>query len=206
MPHMYVQFGGKLPGNEEWSCGFRLVNDTNYNINDGDNLLPTLTTIISDFHARPNSLLSPRAKLSFVKCNPILVNGRYAKDTTNEQIVADIGGGQNASLTPANQIAIVVSLTTGVSRGPAHRGRVYLPLPAIQLADDGRMSEGEAGALRASFQTMLTSIAGIGTGYSVAVMSRKAGAPAHRLVTGCQVGRVLDTQRRRRRSLIEAYA
>jgi len=38
------------------------------------------------------------------------------------------------------------------------------------------------------------------------VMSRKAGAPTTRIVTGVDVGRVLDTQRRRRRSLPESYS
>ncbi|HEY9013483.1 MAG TPA: hypothetical protein VIM84_00255, partial [Gemmatimonadales bacterium] len=51
----------------------------------------------------------------------------------------------------------------------------------------------------------LTQMNASSTEFRVGVYSRKSGAPVHRLVTGVHVGRVLDTQRRRRRKLRELY-
>lgn len=203
--HLYVQFGGKLPGAEEWSCGFRLSNVGA--AQDAAVAAPTIQAaiapIISTFHAA--SLASQRALLSFVKVNAIGTDGRYVLQTTNEAVLADIPGGGNPSTTPANQIAVAVSLTTGFSRGPAHRGRFYLPLPAVTVDADGRISAVMAGIYDTAATALLADVNAISASWKMAVFSRKLGSPAVRNVTGIEVGRVLDTQRRRRRSLVEAY-
>jgi predicted peroxiredoxin len=54
--------------------------------------------------------------------------------------------------------------------------------------------------------TLLTSLNAASANWEVAVFSRKQGAAGNRKVTGIEIGRVLDTQRRRRRSLAEGYA
>jgi hypothetical protein len=203
--HMYLQWGGKLPGGEQWSNGLRMINKGSGAIGDETAMLAGAGAALVAFHQRPDSGIHPSAKLSFVKINPIKVDGRYATDGTTEAIYADASGGASAAIVYPNQVALVISLTTGFSRGPAARGRIYLPLPAIATQADGLIGAGGAGLVGTSFDTLRTNLNAVHANWEVGVMSRKKNAPGARKVTGCDVGRVLDTQRRRRRSLGEAY-
>lgn len=203
--HLYVQWGGKLPGAEQWSCGLRMRKETPGAIDNGTGLLVGVSAAIAEFHVRTTSHISAQAKLSFVKVNAIGTDGHYMGDGTNEALFADVGGAWTGASIFPNQIAWAVSLTTGFSRGPAHRGRFYLPLPRVDLDADSRVMESQADELRGSVTTLLNNLNAVNTDYEVAVFSRKMGAAGNRRVTGNQVGRVLDTQRRRRRSLAEDY-
>jgi len=202
--HLYVQWGGGLPGGESWSCGFRMWKSGGSAEADGAACLVPVSAAIAAFHGRAASLIGTQAKLSFVKVNAISTAGTYLGSGTNEATYADDPGGGFPSTHP-NQICLVASTTTGFSRGPAHRGRFYLPLPSITVGSDGRITDANAVQVDGSLATLLTDVNANGTGHVMTVMSRKAGAPGHRAVTGFEVGSVLDTQRRRRRSLVEVY-
>jgi hypothetical protein len=205
-PHLYLQWGGALPGGEIWSNGLRLAPAPNAAAPVFDQaILNGAVAAISAYHARQTTWASPRAILQYVKLNAITVAGKYADNVTHEAVVANIPGGGNVDNTPANQVSLCVSLTTAVSRGPAHRGRFYTPLPCVLPAADGLLGIGDALNAKNSAQTLITALNAITPNVQVAVMSRKAGAPGSRFVTGVQVGRVLDTQRRRRNKLAEAY-
>lgn len=203
--HVYVQFGGKLPGNETWSCGFRMWQAGGSTTNQAASMMPGVAAAIRAFHERPETGTHQNAKLSFVKCNALNVNGRYQIEVTNELPMPDVAGGVTSNYYQANQVALAVSLTTGYSRGAAHRGRFYLPLPGNGPGTDGRISAGAAAAVAGSVDTLIEAVNDAGNGHEMVVMSRKSGAAGHRKVTGCEVGMVFDTQRRRRRSLIENY-
>lgn len=217
--HILVQWGGKLPGNEEWSCGIRMANnftgDNTSTMPDSSDLQSWLdgavATAVKEFHQRPATKIHGAAKLSFVKANIIKSDGHYLDTNTHEHVYPDHGGGGSSPLYP-NQVALVVSLTTAVGRGPAHRGRFYLPLPTLALDGATGLALGAdcaeiAGSAKA-FIEALSDTPGVDTSGAVnaVVMSRKTGAPATHRVTGIEVGRVLDTQRRRRRSLLEDYS
>lgn len=204
--HYYLQWGGKLPGNEQWSCGLRMASVGGGTPINDPGMMPTLVTAVTEYHQRAETNISGAAKLSFVKFNVIGTNGLYVDQSTQETVVADIGGvGTNAIPPYPNQVTWAVSLTTGFSRGPAHRGRYYLPLPTANIETNGTVGAATAGYLSDSTDTFIAALNAVTTNAKVAVFSRKLGAAAHRLVTGNQVGRVLDTQRRRRRSLLENY-
>lgn len=204
--HLYLQWGGKLPGNETWSCGLRMATTSGAVIspNDQNAMITACKTAIQAFHTRVGTGIGPGAKLSFVKLNAISANGAYSIDTTTQQVVADVAGGGVETFHP-NQVAWALTLETGYSRGPAHRGRIYLPLPGISVQADGLVQAADATALKTSAGTLLTALNAAQANYKVAVFSRKNPGATHRLVTGFAVGRALDTQRRRRRSLIENY-
>lgn len=216
--HGYLQWGGVLPGNEIWSCGLRvgaldnaLGGAFDYSGEAVEVLLTHYVTAITAFHQRVLSMISSRAKLDFVKLNKIGVDGHYA-DQGNSHVRflnPKISGGGPATA-PPNQVALALTLTTDVQRGPANKGRIYIPLPTCTVMDDGLITDSEANVIMHSFRTLLEDISdtpGIDSDSSpdVLVMSRKAGAPAARYVTGVRVGRVLDTQRRRRNALKENY-
>jgi hypothetical protein len=218
--HLYLQWGGKLPGGEQWSCGIRIaeqgvhVPGATYVPPESDVddwLNGAVKDAVAAYHTRAITAINPLAKLSFCKLNAIGTDGHYVWPLTHEHVFADLAGGGDAFNTTINQASVAVSLTTGFSRGPAHRGRFYLPMPAVQIGTDGLMVAAFANNIMASSKTFLEAIAdtpGIDAPNSMTpmVMSRKLGAPAHRKITGCQVGRVVDTQRKRRRSLPETYS
>lgn len=56
-----------------------------------------------------------------------------------------------------------------------------------------------------SVDTFVSDLNAVNADFEVAIFSRKLGAAGNRRVTGNLVGRALDTQRRRRRSLPETY-
>jgi len=203
--HLYVQWGGKLPGSEQWSCGLRLINVGGGVANDDTGMLAAVSTAVEDYHTRALTSIGNNALLSFVKVNAIGTDGHYVANTTNEHIAPDATGGATAASPFPNQIALAVSLTTGFSRGPAHRGRFYLPLPYTSPGVDGTIPAGTAGGVHTSTTTFLAALNAVNAAWKVGVMSRKSGAPAARVVTGVEVGRVLDTQRRRRNKLVENY-
>lgn len=204
--HFYLQWGGTLPGAEEWSCGLRLRGAPGVTLNNDPALLTSLAGVVSAYHARATTAISGRAVLTFCKLNLIETDGTYVEDMTYEHVYAGgISGGGNISLTPPNQVANVVSLRTAFARGPAHAGRFYLPLPAITVGTDGLIPTAVRDGVKASSDTFIADLNNAAPNADVAVFSRKAGSPMNRLVTTTKVGRVLDTQRRRRRSMVEAY-
>lgn len=202
--HVYLQWGGKLPGGESWSNGLRFRGPAAAAGADAAAMLVGAAAAVVAYHQRAGSKIGSDAKLSFVKCNGIDAAGHYIGDGTNQALYSDIAGGSAASGQP-NQLACCVSLTTGYSRGPAHRGRIYQPMPAMVVAGTGTWSTADADSVKTSFETFRAALNTVHADWKLAVFSRKAGAPAHREITGCQVGIVPDTQRRRRRKLIEAY-
>lgn len=203
--HAYLQWGGSLPGSEQWSCGMRLawVGSGSPSMTSAD--LTAMETAVQNFHTAGGASISPRAKLTEVKMNLIGTDGRYINPTTNVVYPANIPGGGTDSLTPPNQIAWAVSLLTAVGRGPAHKGRFYVPLPTVPIGTDGEISTSLRDPLKTAATAFLAAVNAVNANWQAAVFSRKSGAAAHRLITTVQVGRVLDTQRRRRRSLAENY-
>jgi hypothetical protein len=217
--HLLLQWGGKLPGNEQWSCSIRLAEQPPHI--PGSNYVPLESDIDSwlngaiknavlSYHTAQASHIDARCKLSFAKLNAVGIDGKYLNPLTHEYVFADVGGGGANYGNFPNQNTVAVSLTTGYSRGPAHRGRFYLPLPTVQIDPNGQIAVGFIQDIEQATKTFLEAVAdvpGIDAPNSMTpvVMSRKSGAPAYRVITGVSVGMVMDTQRRRRKSLAENY-
>lgn len=202
--HYYLQWGGKLPGGDDWSCGLRLAYGSGGFSTISSANVDAICEKVHAFHQSTGAQIGSGALLSFAKLNPIDIHGHYQTDPSHEKVYADLPGGGGTQVYP-NQVAIAVTLVTGLTRGPAHKGRFFLPLPTLGLGTDGLVSAANATTLSTAADGFISNINTVDTNWKVAVFSRKAGAPAHRLVTGCDVGRVLDTQRRRRRKLGEDY-
>jgi hypothetical protein len=213
--HGVLVWGGTLPGGETWSNSLRFAETQEVTppANDAagwdvQEFLDHFTDVIKAHHANGGAMISNRCMLNFVKFNRVDIHGKYIDPTTFVNVFANIAGGVSGNVHP-NQVTIAVTLTTDVTRGPANRGRIYAPMPACAVADTGLISVGDAQNIRdryAQFITDLNDTPGLDlTDPNAVVMSRKSGAPATRLITGVAVGRALDTQRRRRRNLVENY-
>jgi len=215
--HVVIQWGGTLPGGEIWSNSLRASSgDTGADADvptEGeltDWLTGPLQEAVASWHSRATSRISTSAKLLYVKANAVDIYGHYLQENTLEYLYpSPLPGGSSAAVMP-NQVALVVSLTTRYQRGPAHRGRFYSPLPSIVVGADGRIPAGEAQNVADSAATFITE-AGDTAGpdfvvpIKIVVMSAGGAGGKTEIVTGVEVGRVLDTQRRRRTELDEDY-
>lgn len=214
--HGVLVWGGTLPGGEQWTNSLRMA-ETENSIGTNDaagwdvaELLAHYSEKIKTHHANSAAYISARAKLTFVKFNRVDINGHYIDGTTFIDSFAPIVGGATDVNYP-NQICIVVTLTTDVSRGPASKGRIFVPLPVAAVgATDGIISEAAATSIAGAHKTFFEAISDtpgvdVATVPGLCVMSKVGTGVKTRRVTGLRVGRVLDTQRRRRNAMGENY-
>lgn len=156
------------------------------------------------------------ATLASVKLNRILPNGRYADPVTMEAEVSPaLSGGWNTtdSRKPA-QLATAVTLRTAAQRGPAARGRFYLPPNQTMsgIATNGLTDAGVTGVVVTSVKGLLDDLNGV---YAAATagdfddmrlsVASNVGTGRFRAVTDISIGRVVDTIRSRRSELEENY-
>jgi hypothetical protein len=196
-------FGDAWAAVEEWSTSLRVDSAT----------LPTVAVLDSvaarwaTFHANASAGISPNARFLGVKAAPIGADGRYAPNglsVTSLRPSPVIGG---ATFAGAPQLSMVVTLNTDLIRGKGSVGRMYLPACGIPAGSDGRITVANAQALAGAAATLLTDLNGLLEG-DLAVFGAGlsgTGPGSVRDVIGVRVGRVIDTQRRRRNQLDEGY-
>lgn len=216
--HLLLQWGGTLPGGEQWTNSIRLAgSDT------GDNPTAVVTwqdledwlhgeikTEVQVWHTSAGAAIHNVVKLTYCKLNYIKMDGHYLDPRTHEHVYAPTVAGNGSASQYPNQVALVVSLTTGLDRGYAHRGRFYMPIPTWAVQADGMIAAAQALLTANAAKTFIESVSDmpgldLPNGPNAVVMSAHGTGATHP-VTGIEVGRVLDTQRRRRAQLAEAYS
>ena len=215
--HVLAQWGGTLPGGEIWSNSLRLCGDgtgPTAPVPTHQEMIDWCTGPAKDavlaFHQAASSKIGVGAKLTFLKMNVVGTDGRYTDLNTVEYVYAPVAsGGTNGSIHPT-QVTLAVSTTTEFSRGHAHRGRFYLPLPVTPVdVGTGLIDADVALGVATTAATFIEALADepgldLNNGMRVCVMSQR-GTGATNVVIGVDVGRALDTQRRRRNALPESY-
>lgn len=221
-PHWLLAFGGSAYGSEEWQCTLRVAH-LGADVSDVDMIeraqawLPAVATATLAFFANVPYCFTSAHKIGFVKFNAIDENGHYT-DTgaTNARYYTD-GVGTAIPVQPP-QCAYVVSFTTDAMRGKAHAGRMYLPAGGMTTGADGRISGAVRDAVRPHVSAFLTGVKDavapdpddlFSDDYRGPAILSKIGVGlepgAARRITGIRLGRVVDTQRRRRANLDEDY-
>lgn len=194
-----LAWGGPLFAEESWSCSLHIAGaPANLVVPQG------IIDAVKAFHVRAGSNISGNAVLDFVKFNQINpVNGKYL--STTESATALI----NPPLSPPGtaiyppQVATAVTLATVNERGRGHAGRFYLPSGGMSMQNSGHASNTAIGAVAVSVKDFVLAL-NAASGGGVVVYS-KIGQLVQ-AVTRIKVGDVLDTQRRRRKSLTEVYS
>lgn len=197
-----VMAGTTYPG-ESFSCGLNMIAPGfGTDAVQPTNLAPFVAAC-SAWFGRTDTGIAAVALLRQVKVNLIGVDGLYVSKTNT--VVADLGtpvpGGKTGF--PPAQLTVAVTLKGDKVRGPASAGRIFPPLCSPQMASNGLMDPPTVLAIGNSMMTLINALnaidpAGLRVGL---VTDRLSGAET--TVTRVQVGRVVDTQRRRRRSLLE---
>jgi hypothetical protein len=196
--HMLLSFGGPLYVGEQWSVSLR----STPNFADGDTAgLDAIAQAVSTWFTTGAPIIGAAARLAYVKFNRIGPDGKYVGATTNRVDFTPVRGGNTVATHPP-QISLVATLETGVTRGLANRGRMFLPCPVAGVDGNGRISANAALEVATKVAGLLSTLNAL-TPYGETRVYSAVGSGASRLVTGVTVGRVLDTMRSRRTSITE---
>ena len=194
-----IRFGGAFgTEGETWSCGIRAVD--NAFTSDLTQLLPDVGDAIARWVQRSDSRVHGHARFDFVTITTINSQGKQVEDQTpRREFDPAIRSGTSQG---PFQIAYALTFRTAKSRGRAARGRIYVPTTA-SVQEEGHLDQAVAVGIANSGATLLRDLTGTLAGLAPAVVSGVDGT--FNLITRVECGDVLDTQRRRRRSLEERY-
>lgn len=215
VPHNKITMSGVLGTlanpQEIWSLGFSTANlDGSAPAAFGPGDLDALVTsvpglILAPFAGTPDCVFATRLKAA-----PIGSDGKY----TGIPIEAGLSVvGTNSSAPHPWQ----VTLSIGLQGPPAlrrARGRFYLPPTTLAITSTtGVLSSGLqtsiAGDMATALQAINDDLNALDVPQGICIAQSKGikpgGVPANVIATEFRVGRVLDTQRRRRNDLDEAY-
>jgi hypothetical protein len=227
--HKYMTvIGEAYAGAERWQFGLRLQGSTGDNEAVGLALAPVVEHFwrgdIPPYSTGDALFPVSSHSLSELKVATIGEDGEYAGSTVaySHFYLPTIPGPGTPHAGMVPQATVCVSLLTAVPRGLASKGRIYLPHTFHTLAGaDGRLAASSALAMANAVRSFITAINATPGAGTVAIFSRGKGVPssdtldgkvhytyptvgASNAVTATRCGRVVDTQRRRRRSLAEA--
>jgi len=229
-PHQYVSvIGDAYAGPERWQFGLRITDGGIDNLATAQAIAPIVRAFWEGTGAwnLPAVQWQPSAthRLTEVKVARVDVNGIYPPTEASASVffVPAVSGTTPALVGQAPQLATCVSLQTALPRGLGSKGRIYLP-------PNARMNSGNSGAIATNMAQVYADAVALLVGQinaqaligNVAVFSRgkaERGQPdakgkyhytypnpgATNNVTGVRCGNVVDTQRRRRRQLVETY-
>lgn len=225
--HSYMTvIGDAYSGTERWQFGLRF----NYGGASEQVLADALAVYVKDwwngtgYTSGTNSWRAPNThRLTEIKVARIGTDGLYVPGTDSaSNYPGNLTGSGTPGYNQAPQDTVAVTLLTAKPRGYASKGRIYPPQSIeMQLGADGKLPTVKAAILAASFKKLLDNINASSYVGQVAVYSKGKGVPSYDTahnritytypnvgtkepVTGVSVGLVMDTQRRRRRQLLES--
>jgi hypothetical protein len=211
LPHCRIVIRGFFINTpEEWSFSTKWLkhysdlNDLDINNIDESGMLGAVTTLIA------SGLFNNRVQCSGWRAYDIGSDGNMVGNPRVVEIpTASQPKGTGPLLYPP-QASLTVTLE-GENRGPARFGRFYLPGPAHALGTDLRLSTvSQTSYLNAAgaFLTDMADAIDIPGGVTRAELINVSGIDGghQQNVVKVRMGRVLDTIRRRRTSLLEEYS
>lgn len=207
-PHVKLSFGGTLAdGLEIWSCGLALQFISSpggelATFNSWQSDFPAYVTAIEDFVSRADSKVPTGVQLTWVKAALIDTDGTYMTEPIEAPATAS--GGESGGYLP--QGALVYTLVSSRWKDPGRYNRFYLPTAAPTGATGWRLLENEAEDAAASAKLFIETLNTISTTTDtiVSVVS-PVGTGWGLTVQEVRVGRLIDTQRRRRNAIQEDY-
>lgn len=211
----YLTWGGTLCQDEIWQNGVHFAPSSGEDIFESAFEEISLEDVYNaiklwfldyDAHAGPGSGIGQPCTLNWVRLAVKLRNGENKFDARTYVPVTPAV--PTPTTTHAPQVCYVVTLWSGEKLRRANYGRFYVPSP-ISAWDyvNGRMDQPYCDNLAIGAKTMLNAVAGeistVGVQTYPAIVSQ-VGTGENKPIRKIAVGRVLDTQRRRRNKLDEA--
>lgn len=206
---------------EQWSTGFQLGSPTADMVDAQAPGAQSIATAWQTFWTNSANKFNYQYFSKQVKCALVNEDGTTDIDSIDYyDYPAPVGGGFTTTPPLPPQIALSATLTSDRQRGLASKGRMYLPGICEPVeAPTGKIASAFQTTLATNFKTFLDAVntAGGASGKLVLASAGHKGAPpapgeqplyaggVTAWVTGCRIGNVYDTQRRRRNGFTEAY-
>jgi hypothetical protein len=200
-----VASGTAWGGSEIWSCSWTLTH-TGFTTVEQPDPAGYAAAVVNSWWGNSGNHIASHAKLTLVKANLVGEDGHYV-DPRQTHFVEYVSGiaaaGGSADLLPP-QCTLAVTTVTGSKRGPAHAGRWFPPALSSSIGTDGLVPIATATDIATVSARFINALDAVDPDWKPAVVS-KVGTGWGQEITGVRVGRVVDTQRRRRSSLVEGY-
>lgn len=211
--HFKLTFGGQVGDDvDEWSTGIRIAPATLGAVVDwphavtqiGEHYIPVVTTLWNAIKSR----VATGIDLRWIKLAAIGTDGKYVPGL--DPYIYDFEtpiAGTAGSFCTGPQSAVVLSLRTNRNRGPATKGRMYLPITAAMPgATTFRLSSTYTDEIADAGKAFIEQLRVVNetTTFGPYIMSG-IGNGAINGINFVLVGDMLDTQRRRRNKFTEEY-
>ena len=207
--HFLLQFGGNVgtTSGEIWSCGIRLWSDDYGGLDEMGYLTDVAAPALSAWFGRVDSRIGSYATLVYAKFNHIGPDGHYTEPVTNEHFYpTPIAGGATPTGGMPYQGCLVLSWrSNAATRGPASKGRIYSPAPAVSLTTtSGLFTPAQALSAATSAATLLNTLDVAIAGDVLRPQIMSAIDEAHNQIDSVHVDNRIDIQRKRANSLVAA--
>lgn len=211
--HALLTWGGKIGTQEIWQCGTHWIPSsvsaqTWEAWRDQVGLVDIFTAIATWMSVTGTGGFAGAWTLSWVKLAVLKTDGEYLTEARMHSVASGIGSGHSLSGTPYSNTC-AITLHSGRTLGKGNSNRFFAPpINAGVEAGTGTWSTSETTALLTRTKTMLKAVEGelgtVGRGMKLQILGQ-TGTGTERDVAQLRVGRVPDTQRRRRNALAEGY-
>nr|CRY96425.1 hypothetical protein [uncultured prokaryote] len=198
--HNYVTwFGDAYTEAEEWQVGLRLDGTGVPDLGQMQELDAAMEALLTS----GINNLPPSHRYLGCKVAPIGTDGKYFEGGNSVDFLRETPLVGNAA--PGYpQIALVISMRTQRSRGRGSNGRMYLPSSTLPNQDEGLIAASTAASVATAGALFVADVNDVGLG--AASVFSTISPPLVEPITGVRVGRVMDTQRRRRNQLPETHS
>lgn len=209
---MSVTMNGTIAsGNEIWSAGFHVINlstEPDYNTwrTQVEGFAEEVADRLASMYSNAATLAPYDAPMTSVKFAYLGTDGKYKGEAIEVPVTAR--GANNTGYLP--QGTLVTTLDSGKFKDPGKYNRFYLPILPGDLAGQWRLTSGQQTAYANNVKSALVDINDIienapgSPAWIVGVVSASGTGYASGVVA-VRVGAIVDTQRRRRNKLPEAY-
>lgn len=211
-PFIRVSFGGSTAGGLDiWSCQFHLATvDPLANQLEWWNAVTSqaenIKDLVEDFVGNPAALIPQGVNLDWVKLAMVGEDGRYMYEAVEVQ--ADKSGGVMGSFIP--QATIAFTMESPKWKDPGKYNRFYLPTSNPSGNGEFRLNQSQVNLALTTCQTLIEGVNEILAGLTATPASMVSVVSGTRegstlAVIKLRLGRVIDTQRRRRNAIPEEY-
>lgn len=202
-------FGGSLCASEQWACSIHMMT-AGVETEDDAAAIALMVAPIYDWFGRQASHINQQARLEWIKLNKInKPDGLYADaGSANTLYPGTVGLPAPANISGPPQITQVISFNTDIARGRGSKGRIYPPTVSGDsggsfVETNGLTNLGRTLEMADSGQELLAELNNVVGNLTCVVWSQIG--QVGRAIETVRVGRIVDTQRRRRNNLNESY-
>lgn len=211
--------GTSFLGAEQWSTGF-YIGAVNADVsNPTQAFADAVRTAWTTFFTSAGAGIGNLWKTDQIKVAQVGTDGKTHPDNVLYAPYGTAITGPTAGTVYPAQISLVASLENSGARGLAAKGRMYLPGVTHVVQSNGQISTANVTSTVTALKAFIDAVnAAAPTGEKVILASQGRrtknpdgtysvvpGTSVNSVVNRVRVGSVLDTQRRRRNQLVEAY-